>query len=99
VHPPSRIGYNASPTHAAPGGTPIRHSGPTNPTRSHADGDIAPDDGDQTVYAFVHDYHCLRHDPETGLIENRYRMRHVTLGRWLKRDPHPATYPDGMGRG
>jgi hypothetical protein len=34
----------------------------------------------ESDYAFVHGHQGLRHDPETGLIENRNRMRHVSLG-------------------
>ncbi|NBB86882.1 MAG: hypothetical protein GVY12_11785, partial [Bacteroidetes bacterium] len=52
------------------------------------------EDADGTDYAFVHGHQGLRHDRETGLIENRYRMRHVTLARWLQRDP--IGYADGM---
>ncbi|MEM6258477.1 MAG: RHS repeat-associated core domain-containing protein [Planctomycetota bacterium] len=41
-----------------------------------------------------HGFQGLRHDYESGLIENRNRMLHLALGRFLQRDP--LGYPDGM---
>ena len=38
----------------------------------------------------------LPHDAETGLIYNRNRMLHTTLGRFVQRDP--LGYVDGMNR-
>jgi RHS repeat-associated protein len=39
----------------------------------------------------------LTHDAETGLVQNRHRYLHVTLGRFTSMDPHPdGPYVDGM---
>jgi len=38
----------------------------------------------------------LKHDDETGLIENRNRMLNPATGRFQQRDP--LGYPDGMNR-
>jgi len=35
-----------------------------------------------------------RHDPETGLYHVRHRYHHLSLGRWITRDP--ISYVDGM---
>ena len=37
----------------------------------------------------------LRHDPETGLVYNRARMLHVSLGRFVQRDPINQNQPGG----
>ena len=34
-----------------------------------------------------HGHQGLRHDPVTGLVENRHRVLHPTLGRFAQRDP------------
>jgi RHS repeat-associated protein len=53
-------------------------------------------DDDTTTYDASCEYghQGLLHDEETGLVYNRARMRHPTLGRFLQRDP--IWYADGM---
>jgi len=45
-------------------------------------------------YSFDTGHQGLKHDAETGLIYNRARMLHPTLGRFTSRDP--LVYVDGM---
>ncbi|MEM1353909.1 MAG: RHS repeat-associated core domain-containing protein [Planctomycetota bacterium] len=49
---------------------------------------------DGTSFDWTHLFQGLRRDQESGLIENRERVLHPTLGRFLQRDP--LGYPDGM---
>ena len=46
------------------------------------------------LYHWQHLFQGLRTDAETGLIQNRHRVLHPLLGRFLQRDP--LGYPDGM---
>ncbi len=57
------------------------------------DADFTIDSGGSD-YNWTHGHQGLMHDPETGLIQNRYRIRHALLGRWLHREP--LGYVDGM---
>ena len=47
-----------------------------------------------SLYGQQHGFQGLRHDQESGLIENRSRVLHPLLGRFLQRDP--LGYTDGM---
>ena len=47
-----------------------------------------------TDYGQQRGFQGLRHDEESGLIENRNRMLDPTTGRFVQRDP--LGYPDGM---
>ena len=57
------------------------------PTDWSKDSDNQSDYGNDILYC------GYRHDPETGLYHVRHRMYHVTLGRWMQRDP--VGYADG----
>ncbi|MEM1353906.1 MAG: LamG-like jellyroll fold domain-containing protein [Planctomycetota bacterium] len=52
------------------------------------------DDEGTGSFEWVYLFQGLRRDQESGLIENRNRVLHPTLGRFLQRDP--LGYPDGM---
>ena len=56
--------------------------------------DFTPNANNTTGYGQQRGFQGLRHDEESGLIENRNRMLDPTTGRFLQRDP--LGYPDGM---
>ena len=58
------------------------------------DADFTNDADNTTGYGQQRGFQGLRHDEESGLIENRRRMLDPTTGRFVQRDP--VGYPDGM---
>ena len=58
------------------------------------DADFTPNANNTTGYGQQRGFQGLRHDEESGLIENRRRMLDPTTGRFVQRDP--LGYPDGM---
>ena len=58
------------------------------------DADFSADADGKSDYANAILYCGYFFDSETGLYHVRHRMYHLTLGRWLQRDP--AGYGDGM---
>jgi len=62
--------------------------------RTVLNNDFTADIDNTSDYSFDAGHQGLKHDPETGLIYNRARMLHPTLGRFTSRDP--LGYVDGM---
>ena len=58
------------------------------------DADFTPAAGNTTAHGQQRGFQGLRHDEESGFIENRSRMLDPTTGRFVQRDP--LGYPDGM---
>jgi RHS repeat-associated protein len=59
--------------------------------------DFTPVASNVSLFAVDEGHQGLTADEETGLLQNRYRYLHVTLGRFTSMDPHLAgPYVDGM---
>jgi RHS repeat-associated protein len=59
--------------------------------------DFTPVASGASLFAVDEGHQGLSTDAETGLVQNRYRYLHVTLGRFTSPDPHPqGRYVDGM---
>jgi RHS repeat-associated protein/uncharacterized delta-60 repeat protein len=59
--------------------------------------DFTPVAGGASLFGVDEGHQGLSADAETGLVYNRHRYLHVTLGRFTSPDPHPqGRYVDGM---
>jgi RHS repeat-associated protein len=64
-------------------------------TNRHSD--FTPVASEASLFGVDEGHQGLSADAETGLVYNRHRYLHVTLGRFTSPDPHPqGRYVDGM---